>query len=232
MTGAAATLAALATPPALAQPVATEDDGLRVRMGFQSLPLPEDAQARRRFEQRTTAVISYRVAITDVGVGLPTPRFAPDVSLANPTLFTISHFAHRPVWLALRLTFEPPLLHDSGWLLRAHLGSNLFLGERVEFFNMVGPNLALARPEGAFITWESALVARVVARLSIGPEATLRFDPRAFEDVALGGRLRWELRRQERTAAVVLVSATTPARAPDPAQMNVMSWVQFFWQPW
>jgi hypothetical protein len=224
-------LVAVLSSIANAQPVATEDDAARVFTGYRSSPVKDSKTGEIQFEQRLLLSMTYRIVPDfDLGLGLPSPRFAPDVGLANPYITSLWHIVHDPVWLSLRTFVEPPLLNDRPLNVDQSLDSNIRSVPFVEIFSGLRTVFIVTEPNDSLFWANTGFIWKVFDTFGIGPEGNVRFNTNGFDTWAVGSRFRLEVRHNQKPLAVWFVTATITEGRFDTTQMNLLTFITWYWR--
>ena len=212
-----------------AQPVATEDDAVRVFTGFRSSPAPKDGEVV--FEKRLLLSATHRILHDfDVGLSLPMPRFAPDVSWANPMLTSMWHITHNPVWVSLRTFIEPPLLNSRPLNIDQSIDWNIRSIPRAELFGGFRSVFIVTKPKDSLFFPNLGIIFKAFDTLGIGPEANARFTTDGFDTWAVGTRFRLEVRYNQKPLAVWFVTMTLDRGRFETSQMNLLTFITWYWR--
>ncbi len=222
----------LAPAAAHAQPVATEDRGLRMFTGFRSRPYTEMGKSEVQYEQRAFVSGTYRiVGGLDMGLGLPAVRFRPaPIGPANPYLVTFWHIAHDPVWLSTVTFVDAPVFQNTRWRTELGLDANIRSLPPFEIFTGLRAVWPLVHPVEGLLVSNSGVIWRAFETFAFGPEMRLRWTRTGYDEYAVGTRIRWEFRRNDRPFAVWFVSLTFPRAQLDDRRMDLLTYITWYWR--
>lgn len=198
-----------ATQGAAAQLVNTEARAFRLNVGVLGTPSDEDENGKRHTEYYALVSGTFRFGDhLDLGLGMPALLFAPELDLANPYVFGTYTFTHKPVWLAVGLRTEPPVLYDTDFRTTVWFGANFFLGDLFELVSFPWARVPLLNAPDLLYGVDVAFVWNIIDIFATGPIGGIRYDYDGYDTYSAGWRARFVWKEADKTIASFFITAS------------------------